>query len=150
MDHMVRRWPCTSEIQQTKQGLIDRTTFEDWFSTHLLPILKKQEGRKVIIRDNLSSHISLNVVRMCEENYIQFIYLPPNSSHLTQPLDVAKRRQVLTQWRVEVVVAQWTQWQSESGKTQQPRGRRANNRPPQPPAPPAPAPTARGGRGRRR
>lgn len=71
-EHLWTTWseggPAGARYNRTKQGWIDGATFEDWFSTHLLPILKKQEVRKVTIGDNLSAHISLNVVRMCKEN----------------------------------------------------------------------------------
>ena len=42
-----------------------------------------------MIEDNLSFHISESVVRKCERHNVKFICLPPNSTHLTQPLDVA-------------------------------------------------------------
>lgn len=65
-EHLWTTWseggPEGARYNRTKQGWIDGATFEDWFSAHLLPILKKQEGKKVIMGDNLSSHVSLNVV----------------------------------------------------------------------------------------
>nr|CAH7741545.1 unnamed protein product [Callosobruchus chinensis] len=73
---------------------------------------KKQEGTKVVIGDNLSSHVNLSVLKLCEENDIKFICLPPNSSHLTQPLDLAYFRPLKIKWRQ--VLTEWKQ--SESGK----------------------------------
>lgn len=64
----------------------------------MLPILRRQEGTKVLIGDNLSSHISLDVLRACEENSIKFIALPPNATHLLQPLDVAYFRPMKVKW----------------------------------------------------
>jgi len=59
-----------------------------------------------MIGDNLSSHISQKVIQCCQDNNISFVLLPPNSTHLTQPLDVAyfrplkiKWRQVLNSWK---------------------------------------------------
>lgn len=65
----------------------------------MLPILKKQKGVKVLIGDNLSSHINLDVLRQCEENEIKFIALPPNTTHLLQALDVAVFRPLKSHWR---------------------------------------------------
>lgn len=71
-----------------------------------LKLLSKFSGRKVLIGDNLSSHISSNVLRLCSLNNISFVCLPPNSTHLTQPLDVAffgpmknYWRNILSSWR---------------------------------------------------
>ncbi|KAG5862159.1 hypothetical protein JTB14_000644 [Gonioctena quinquepunctata] len=56
-------------------------------------------GRKVLIGDNLASHISLEVITTCENSDISFVLLPPNSTHLTQPLDVSVFRPTKTEWR---------------------------------------------------
>ena len=52
-----------------------------------------------MIGGNLSSHFSLRVLKLCEANNIIFIALPPNSTHLTQPLDVAFFRPLKYEWR---------------------------------------------------
>ena len=74
--------------------------------TVALPFLIRKEGKKVLIGDNLSSHFSTSVLTECEKNNITFVCLPPNSTHLCQPLDVAffrplkmKWRQILTAWK---------------------------------------------------
>jgi hypothetical protein len=72
--------------------------FDDWFVNLMLPILKKQEGKKVVIRDNLSSHINLQVLQLCRENNINFIALPPNTTNLLQPLDVAYFQAIKAEW----------------------------------------------------
>jgi len=65
----------------------------------LLPRLKKLDGKKIVIGDNLSSHINVAVLEACTKFNIAFIALPPNSTHLTQPLDVAYFRPRKTAWR---------------------------------------------------
>jgi hypothetical protein len=65
---------------------------ETWFTEIFLKWLEGQIPReevKVLIMDNLSSHLSLTIMEQCRENNICLIFLPPNSTHLTQPLDVA-------------------------------------------------------------
>lgn len=104
--------PPGARYNRSKHGWIDLVIFEDWFTSHLLPILKKQEGRKVVIGDNLTSHLSINVIQLCEENNVHFVCLPPNSSHLTQPLDVAYFRPLKMKWKD--VLDRWKQ--SDAGK----------------------------------
>ncbi|XP_068084395.1 uncharacterized protein [Anabrus simplex] len=91
--------PTGARYNRTKSGWFDGTTFEDWFNTLLLPELKKKDGRKVIIGDNLSSHISPRVIETCERNDIAFVCLPPNATHLRQPLDLSYFRPMKIYWR---------------------------------------------------
>ncbi|KAK3933121.1 Jerky protein homolog-like [Frankliniella fusca] len=91
-------WPH-SRYNRSKSGWFDHHSFEDWFFSLALPRMKKQEGRKVLLGDNLSSHLSLRVIQACNQHNISFIALPPNSTHLTQPLDVAFFRPLKAAWR---------------------------------------------------
>lgn len=91
--------PSQARCNRTKSGWFDARCFEDWFEYTMLPILKKQTGKKVLIGDNLSSHISPHVISLCEANNIAFIALPPNATHLFQPLDVAYFRPMKIAWR---------------------------------------------------
>ena len=54
-----------------------------------LPYLKTLRGKKVLIGDNLSSHLSAEIIQKCGKNQIAFCFLPSHSIHLLQPLDVA-------------------------------------------------------------
>lgn len=65
----------------------------------MLPILKKQTGKKILLGDNLSSHMNIEVVRLCNQNNIAFVALPPNATHLLQPLDVVYLRSMKAEWR---------------------------------------------------
>ncbi|CAK1594188.1 unnamed protein product [Parnassius mnemosyne] len=109
-DHLWSTWtengPEGARYNRTKSGWMDSATFEDWFLNHLMPVLKKKNGRKVVIGDNLASHINKTVLNECEKHNVSFICLPPNATHILQPLDVAyfrplkcKWRQVLLQWK---------------------------------------------------
>lgn len=57
----------------------------------------------------MSFHISVDVLNACDKNNIRFVCLPPNSTYLTQPLDVAffhpmkvAWRKILTKWKASV------------------------------------------------
>lgn len=54
----------------------------------------------------MRSYLLLNIITSCEQNDIAFIFLPTNSTHICQPLDVSifgslKRawRKVFTEWK---------------------------------------------------
>ena len=52
----------------TKSGWFDMFTFEDWFQKIFLKKVKNRPGRKLLIGDNLGSHISPTVIGLCKEN----------------------------------------------------------------------------------
>ena len=45
-----------------------------------LPYLKPVRGKKVLVGDNLSSHLSAEIIQKCEENQIAFCFLPSHSA----------------------------------------------------------------------
>ena len=91
--------PKRARYNRSKSGWFDIDSFTDWFRTTVLPWARKKAGKKVIISDNLSSHFSPEVVRLCEEHNISFVCLVPNSTHLSQPLDVAYYGPLKRKWR---------------------------------------------------
>lgn len=91
--------PPNTRYNRTKSGWFDGVTFMNWFETVVVPWAKKLSGTKVIIGDNLSSHLNIEVLRNCQRLGIKFIFLPPHTSHLTQPLDVGFFRSLKGTWR---------------------------------------------------
>lgn len=107
-DSWTQNGPKFTRYNRTKSGWFDGACFEDWVRTIAIPHLKKLDGKKILIGDNLASHVSMEIIRLCLEHDIHFIYLPANSTHLTQPLDVAffapmkgYWRQILEQWKLK-------------------------------------------------
>lgn len=98
-DNWTLRGPKGTCYGRSKSGWFDGVTFEDWFRETALPYLRRLEGPKALIGDNLSSHFAPEVLRLCEQHDIRFICLPPNAIHLCQPLDVAFFRPLTTAWR---------------------------------------------------
>ena len=110
--HMYSGWSCdgiTGAVYgATESGWFDMASFEKWFFEVFLVHVKDLAGPKVLIGDNLSSHFSPAVIESCIGHNIRFVPLPPNSTHLCQPLDVAVFRPMkmlwgatLSRWRVE-------------------------------------------------
>ena len=63
----------------------------------------------MLLGDNLASHFNLKVIKIAEQNDVYFAMLPPNSTHLLQPLDVCvfssmkeSWRKILQEWKREV------------------------------------------------
>jgi hypothetical protein len=59
-------------------------------------------GGKVLIMDNLLSNLSLTIIEQRCENNICLIFLPPNSTEVTQPSDAAVCAPFKKQWRMEL------------------------------------------------
>lgn len=89
--HMYDSWttdgPQNARYNRSKSGWFDSLSFEDWVRTVAVPYLKNKKGKKNLIGDNLSSHLSMESIRLCIEHDIHFIFLPRNSTHLTQVLN---------------------------------------------------------------
>lgn len=97
-DHVWMTWtevgPPGARCNHSKSGWFHQSLFQDWITKTALPYLKTLQGDKVIIGDNLASHISLNASQECQNNNMHSLLLPPNTTHLTQPLDVCCFRPV--------------------------------------------------------
>lgn len=91
--------PDRARYNCTTSGWFDAVIFEDFFRTVILKWAVDLPGTKVMIGDNLSSHLNSDIIELCEEHQIKFVFLPPNSTHLTQPLDVAFFGPLKKQWR---------------------------------------------------
>lgn len=112
-DTWTRNGPPGARYNRTQSGWFDATIFEDWIKTIIIPHFKDKVGEKVLIGDNLSSHLSMETIKLCHEQNISFVFLPANSTHLTQPLDVAFFRPMKIAWRNVVL-----KWKKTDGKNQ--------------------------------
>jgi len=118
-EHLYERWcaggPKGARFNRTRSGWFDGYTFSDWFKSLFLPVAQKQSGPKLLIGDNLSSHLNEDIIQLCHANDIRFCFLPANSTHLTQPLDVAFFRPLKMAWRK--ILAEWKSKQKQAGGT---------------------------------
>ncbi len=93
--------PPNTVYNRTKSGWFDMETFEDWYFKVPLKYFKTRpsENKKVLIGDNCASHLSAKVIQSCLDNNISFVFLPKNSTHLSQPLDIAWFKSFKAIWR---------------------------------------------------
>lgn len=90
-DSWIENGPKGAIYNRSKSGWFTLEIFEDWFRKVAMPYFKKLEknSTKIMVGDNLSSHISPWIIEECKNHNIKFVLLPPNSTHCTQLLDVA-------------------------------------------------------------
>lgn len=101
--HVYDTWrqngPKGCRYNSTYSGWFDGITFEDWVRTIAFKYFEDKSDTKILIGDNLASHLSIKIISECEKRNIRSIFLPANSTHLTQPLDVAFFRPLKSAWR---------------------------------------------------
>ena len=109
--HLWSTWveggPSGVRYNRSCSGWFDACCFVDWFEAQFLPEIKTLPGKKILIGDNLSSHFNSRVLTLAQEHQIEFVCLPPNSTHFLQPLDVAffgplkqSWRKILNEWKL--------------------------------------------------
>ena len=91
--------PVGTTYAATKSGWFHSETFATWFTECFLPRANKQVGPKILLGDNLASHFNPNVVELAAQHDIYFVMLPPNATHIMQPLDVAVFASMKRGWR---------------------------------------------------
>ena len=70
-------------------GWFDMYSFSEWFQNIFLEQTKAIDGPKVLLGDNCGIHMNPEVFKLSQEHNVHFLFLPPNATHLLQPLDVA-------------------------------------------------------------
>ncbi|KAJ8932166.1 hypothetical protein NQ314_014878 [Rhamnusium bicolor] len=98
-DQWVIGGPPGTIYNRTKSGWFDGPTFQDWFSKVIIPWARSSPEPKIIIGDNLLSHLNVEVIRACQRYNIKFVFLPPNATYITQPLDVSFFHPLKVTWR---------------------------------------------------
>ena len=88
-----------SAYNASKSGWFDTFIFTDWFENTFLPVARRLVGEKLLIGDNLASHISIKFIQLCADHNIKFVCLPPNSTDKLQPLDVGYFGPLKRKWR---------------------------------------------------
>lgn len=115
--HLYEGWcrggPSGTVYECTDSGWFDQRTFEIWFEKILLPYANALTGKVVIIGDNLSCHYTYGVIDMCQKSNIVFVTLPPNCTHILQPLDVGFFAPAKKSWNI--ILEGWRKESRTSG-----------------------------------
>jgi len=89
---------------------MEADNFLSWFRKLFLPAVAHltKSSSVYLLFDGHHSHISLELIRVARENNVKLFCLPPNCTHIVQPLDVGvfgpmKKvwARILKQWKLE-------------------------------------------------
>lgn len=75
----------------TENGWINNVVMLEWLKTNFIPRTQPNDPtqRRLLIMDGHGSHKTADFMKVCCENNIHCVWLPPYSSHVLQPLDLA-------------------------------------------------------------
>ena len=87
-------------IGNTESGWMKAECWYEFIANAFIPHINKQEIQKPVILfvDGHSTHTSLQVSQLCEENGVILYLLPPNTTHILQPADVGPFRPLKAYW----------------------------------------------------
>lgn len=88
-------------VGKSSNGWMTADCFFEYFTNVFVPFLKEKEVTFPIIVfvDGHRSHLTLHLSRFCRENKVILVALPPNATHILQPLDVAVFGPMKQNWR---------------------------------------------------
>ena len=82
----------------SSKGWIDKCLFSEWFFNHFL-LYAPATRPLLLILDGHSSHYCPEVIRAALEQEIILFTLPPNTTHITQPLDKGVFAPLKSAWK---------------------------------------------------
>ena len=86
--HLYTSWthhgPPGALYSTSPSGWMEKDNFLSWMKKLFIP----RSGTVVLFFDGHHSHLSVELIATCKENNIWLYCLPPNTTHVLQPLDV--------------------------------------------------------------
>ncbi len=82
----------------SSSGWMDQELFSDWFLHHFLPHAPSARPLLLFI-DGHSTHYGPYMIAKAAENKVILFILPPNTTHLCQPLDKSGFGPLKVKWR---------------------------------------------------
>ncbi|XP_071055885.1 uncharacterized protein [Onthophagus taurus] len=84
-------------VSVTERGWMETTLFYNWFRDVFLANIGR-ERPVILIYDGHVTHISVKLIQLARANDIIIMKLPPHTTHVLQPLDVAIFKGLKTAW----------------------------------------------------
>ncbi|CAH2102386.1 unnamed protein product [Euphydryas editha] len=97
------------------KGWMETDIFFNYIEKVLIPNLGEQRP-VLVIYDGHSTHVNVRVVQLAIQNNIIILKLPPHTSHLLQPMDIAVFKSFKTIWDAKLV-----DWQRRNVGTKMPK-----------------------------
>ncbi|KAI0999312.1 hypothetical protein K3495_g8884 [Podosphaera aphanis] len=95
----VPEWVYTT----SENGWTSNETGLEWLKQIFIPGSALRGSRnRILILDGHASHTDVELMWQCRQNKIHCLYLPPHSSHVLQPLDLAPFSGLKTKYRSEI------------------------------------------------
>ena len=91
--------PPGARYSATPSGWFNFFTVLEWLEKIFIPARQKLDGKVVLVCDNLSSHLNVDFIKVCQDNNVELVCLPPNVTDKMQPLDVAVFGPMKRRWR---------------------------------------------------
>ncbi|KAI4455426.1 hypothetical protein MML48_9g00003656 [Holotrichia oblita] len=83
----------------TTNGWMETNVFNNYFQKSFLKVANPSPTNPVLlIYDGHATHINLQLIELAQSNNVTIILLPPHSSHLLQPLDLAVFKSIKSSW----------------------------------------------------
>lgn len=80
--------PLGAVYRCSKNGWSNENLFFEWIQHFANYVKASTEDPLLLLLDNHSSHISLDIYKYCKEKGIVMVTIPPHTSHKLQPLDL--------------------------------------------------------------
>ncbi|CAH2097797.1 unnamed protein product [Euphydryas editha] len=96
-------YPGTS-YAATKNGWMETEIFEMFFKKTFIPLINDQRPI-LLIYDGHSTHVGLNIIEEARKENVTILKLPPHSSHVLQPLDIAVMKSFKDRW--DPLLVEW-------------------------------------------
>ena len=103
--HLYNTWteggPAGACYGVSPSGWMEEANFFQWFDKQIYPAVKHltETGPVVMFFDGHYSHLSIALIKRASEIGILLFCLPPNTTHVLQPLDVGVFGPVKSTWR---------------------------------------------------
>ena len=82
-------------------GWMDTELFQEWFLQHFLKFAPSMRPL-ILLMDGHSSHFSPEMIKVAKKDGVILFTLPPNTTHLCQPLDKGPFAPLKLEWRKSV------------------------------------------------
>jgi hypothetical protein len=103
--HLYSSWtlggPEDAMYSSSQSGWMEKENFMSWILKMFIPRVNEQlsTGPVILFLDGHHSHISVEVVQICREKGVHLYFLPLNTTHVLQPLDVGVFGPLKQAWR---------------------------------------------------
>ncbi|XP_068082293.1 uncharacterized protein [Anabrus simplex] len=107
--------PTQTAVSASERGWMETTLFFHWFRDVFLTNIGT-ERPVLLLYDGHSTHISTQLIRLAQKNDVTIMKLPPHTTHILHPLDVAVFRGLKQKWDKELC-----KWQRQNPRKKIPK-----------------------------